>query len=81
MIVRCGSIASIPGCPRYVRLCSKSGAKGDMKTLRIRANTRIVTYLALVGEGHVYHQLALGRMTRDVSFARRILRHHDAPRG
>ena len=25
--VGCGSIASIPRCPRYVRLCSKSGAE------------------------------------------------------
>jgi hypothetical protein len=35
--VRCGSIASIPRCPRYVRLCSKSGDKADMGTLRVRA--------------------------------------------
>jgi hypothetical protein len=35
--VGCGSIASIPRCPRYVRLCSKSGDKADMETLRVRA--------------------------------------------
>src|SRR6185295_5337438 len=37
--VGCGSIASIPRCPRYVRLCSKSGDKADIETLRIRANS------------------------------------------
>src|SRR5258708_36680000 len=34
---RFGSITSIPRCPRYVRLCSKSGDKADMETLRVRA--------------------------------------------
>ena len=29
--VGCGSIASIPRCPRYVRLCSKSGDKAAAK--------------------------------------------------
>jgi hypothetical protein len=37
--VGCGSIASIPRCPRYVRLCSKSGDKADMETLRVRAKS------------------------------------------
>jgi hypothetical protein len=34
-----GSFASIPRCSRYVRLCSKSGDKPDMETLRVRANS------------------------------------------
>ena len=40
------------------------------------------TRLALVlGEGHVHHELAFGRMPRNVPLARRILSEHDAPRG
>src|SRR5438874_12471925 len=35
-----GSIASIPRCPRYVRLYSKSDDKADVETLRIRAKER-----------------------------------------
>jgi transposase len=33
----CGSIASSPRCPRYVRLCSKGSDRADMETFRVRA--------------------------------------------
>ena len=39
---RDGSIASIPRCPCYVRLCSKSGDKADMETVRVRATTGLM---------------------------------------
>ncbi len=35
----------------------------------------------MLGEGHVHHELALGRMTGNVPLARRILSQHDTPRG
>ena len=35
----------------------------------------------VLGEGHVHHELALGRMTGNIPFARRILSQHDAPCG
>lgn len=35
----------------------------------------------MLGEGYVHHELALGRVTGNVPFARRILGQHDTPRG
>ena len=35
----------------------------------------------MLGEGHVHYELALGRMTGNVPFARHILSQHDTPCG
>ena len=35
----------------------------------------------MLGEGHVHHELTLGRMTGNVPLARRILSQHDTPSG
>jgi hypothetical protein len=53
-----GPIASIPRCPRYVRLCSKSGDKAVMETLHIRTS-RVIAAIRRAAVTEHYSALIL----------------------
>src|SRR5262245_31330900 len=73
-----GSSASIPRCPSHVCFDPRKPTSPDQLGMSQRYQYR--NRLALmVGERHVHHELALGRMTGNVPLTRRVLREDDTP--